>query len=1171
LEVGVKINMSIRFIYGRAGTGKSKFCIDEIRESIDKGGENKLILLVPEQYTFNAENKILKFIGERALLRTEVLSFKRMAHGVFEEYGGRVKQLIKESGRNMLIHRVLNENMNSLDYFKKISREQGFNEIISEIISEFKKYNINVGNLNKIYEKIDNLELIRKLKELTIIYEAFNSKMHENYIDGDDELVLLIKKLLENDIYKDAQVWIDEFTNFTPQQLEIIRLLSKRCSRVNITLCMDNKSFDDKDQDITDVFNIIKSTEDKILKIMKENNIAYDKPIYLNNDIPYRFNNNLEFMHIEKYLFEYPFNRYLEDCKNVTLYKANNVYDEIDRVAKSITEIVRNNGYRYKDISVVCRNMDDYEKITSVIFKEYDIPYFLDKKIQLLSNPLIILISSVFEILFKNWSYESVFKYLKSGLIELDNSHIDILENFILENGIKGYKWTVEEIISEKWFNNNEELTTEKILISEVMEEIRKPLMIFHNKIGKKTKVRDICTAIYEFLIDVKAFVKIDTWIEEFERVGLEDKVKEYSQVESIVIDILDQAVDVIGEEKLDSFEFFKILNSGFTNEEIGIIPVALDQVNIGDIARIKGRDVKVLYIVGINDGILPASKNEEGILSDRDREILNKIGVTLASTTRNKVFEEQFLLYTALTISSEHLMLSYPMADFEGKSLRPSILIPRIKKILPKLVEESSIYDLRNQKNKISKVSALIPTFNELILAVRRDFDKEDIEAYWPEVYNWFKENKDFKEKVQNIFKGLTYSNVGDKVAKEKLRKLYQNEMGKLVFSVSRLEKYAECPFSYFVQYGLKAKNRKVYEFTPPDLGSFVHEMLDLFTNKVRDEGILWSELDNEKCRTMVSSIIDKKLDAESNYILNSTKKFKYLSQRFKRVISKSVSVIANQIGKGEFEVFKTEFNFGSYSSGEAITLDLESEEKIYLQGRIDRIDTLDLDGETYIRIIDYKTGAKKFDLNELYYGLQIQLLVYLDALIKNSKYILKKQARPGAVLYFKIDDPIIKGKKQMTTEEVEEEVLNSLKLKGIILKDAKVVRAMDKDIDGYSLIIPAAFKTDGNFKANSDVVTEDEFTLLREYVNKKMIELCEDMLSGDIKILPTKHTNRTQCEYCDFSAICQFDTSIKENKYKVILKKSENDIWDNIRGEINNSKEFSDYGKLIKAQPKK
>lgn len=1155
--------MSIRFVYGRSGTGKSKFCIDEIKNNIDKKLDlNKLILLVPEQYTFTTENKILHEIGEHAFFRTEVLSFKKMAHNIFEEYGGRVKEIIKESGRNMLIHRVINENIESLDYFNRMSREQGFNEIISEVISEFKKYNISIDSIRAIDEKINDNELYQKIKELMIIYEAFNLKMHENYIDGDDQLTLLNKKLLESSAYVDSEVWIDEFTSFTPQQLDIIKVLAKRCRRVNITFCIDNKSLNNNSEDITDVFNIIKSTENKILKIMKENNIAYDKPVNLNNAIPYRFKDNLELDHIEKYFFSYPFNEYDKNPERITLYKASNIYDEIERVSKSITSLVRENGYRYRDISVVCRNIDDYEKIISVIFKDYNIPYFLDKKIQLLSNPLIVLISSAFEILLKNWSYESVFKYLKSGLTGIDNSYIDRLENFILEYGVKGYKWTSREIVNEKWFIGNSELTDDKVLIAEIMEEIRYPLMTFHNKINGKHKVKDICSAIYEFLVDVKVFDRINEWIKNFEELGLEDKVKEYSQVESIVIDILDQAVDVIGEERLEYSEFFRILSSGFANEEIGIIPVALDQVNIGDIARIKGRDVKVLYIVGINDGVLPASKKEEGLLSDKDRTTLGEVGINLSSTTRNKVFEEQYLLYIALTISSEYLMISYPMADFEGKSLRPSIVISRMKKIFPNLIEESAIYDSKIIENKFSKIIAPIPTFNELIISMRKDFDKEYIESYWSEVYEWFKNNGEFKDKVKNIFKGLSYSNIGDKVPRNKLRKLYQNDLEKLVFSVSKLEKYAECPFSYFVQYGLKAKNRKVYEFTPPDLGSFVHEMLDSFTNKVREDGILWSDLSNEKCKKIISNLIDKKLMDESNSILNSTKKFKYLAQRFKRVISKSVSVIASQIGKGEFEVFKTEFDFGSYSSGEAITLDLSDNEKVYLQGRIDRIDKLDLDGETYIRIIDYKTGAKKFDLNEIYYGLQMQLLVYLDALIRNSKYILDKQVKPGAILYFKIDDPIIKSKKEMTDEEVEKEVLSALKMKGLVLKDARVVKAMDKDIEGYSLVIPASFKADGSFKATSDVVTEEEFRILREYVNRKMIEICEEMLSGDIKIQPTKNSNIAHCEYCDFSSICQFDTEIKDNKYKIIINKSTNDIWNNIKKEIDNS------NKLIKVE---
>ncbi len=1153
--------MSIRFIYGRAGIGKSTWCINSIAENIKKDDENKLILIVPEQYTFNTENRILKSIGEPALLRTQVLSFKKMAHEVFEECGGRVKEIIKESGRNMLIHKVLNEKIESLEYFRKISREQGFYEIVSDVISEFKKYNVEVDSLRNIEESIQESDLYNKIRELSIIYEAFNEEMNEGYIDGDDELTLLGKKLLENDIYTNSEVWIDEFSTFTPQQLEIIRLLARRCKRVNITLCMDNRDNSNGNQDITDVFNTIKNTENKILKIMKENNISYDKPINLNminvNEGYNRFKNSPELEHIEKYFFTYPFNSFNGKCENVKLYKANNIYDEIERVAKSITSLIRSGKYRYKDISVVCRNIDDYEKITSVIFKDYEIPYFLDKKLELLNNPLIILITSAFEILFKDWSYESVFKYLKTGLTGIENNYIDVLENFVLEYGVKGYKWTVKEIISESWFNNNEELSEEKIFISEIMDEVRRPLLVFHNKIKGKHKVSHICKAIYEFLIDIHAFERINEWIEKFDEIGLEDKVKEYSQVEESVIDILDQAVDVMGDKDLDSYDFFKILNSGFNNEEIGVIPVALDQVNIGDVARIKGRDVKALYIVGVNDGILPASKKEEGILSDNDRNILSDIGIELASNTRNKVFEEQFLLYTVLTISSDCLMISYPMADFEGKSLRPSIVISRIKKILPQLVEESDLYDLSSYKDKLNKVISPIPTFNELILAMRKNCDEENVEEYWREVYKWYKDSPEYENKVKNIFKGLDYSNLKNHVNKNNLRELYSNEDGKLMFSVSRLEKYAECPFSYFVQYGLKAKNRKIYEFTPPDLGSFVHDILDLFTNRVKKEGILWSELNNERCKEIVSNLIDIRLSEQTNSILNSSKRFKYLSQRFKRVISKSVTVMAEQIGKGEFEVFKTEFDFGNYKTGEAVMLNLQDDEKVYLQGRIDRIDTLDLDGQTYIRIIDYKTGAKKFDLNELYYGLQMQLLVYLDAIIKNSKYILEKQVVPGAVLYFKVDDPIIKSKKEMTTEEVETEVLEELKLKGLVLKDAKVVKAMDRDIEGYSLVIPAAFKKDGDFKSTSDVVTEEEFTLLREYVNRKMISLCEDMLCGDIKIEPTKQANRSYCEYCDFSSICQFDTSIKDNKYKIVGKKSRTEIWDNIRSDVKGSKE--------------
>lgn len=1130
--------MGIRFIYGRAGSGKSSFCLNQIKKKLESEENEKLIYIVPEQYTFQRETMLLKKVSERGLLRTEVLSFKRMAHKVFDECGGRVHNIMKDSGRSMLIYKILQEENEDFQYFNRIYKEKGFTDIISKTLTEFKKYNITNELINNNLSAIKDEELKKKLEDLSLILKKFNDNISENTIDADDELTFLAEKLNNCSLYSNAEVWIDEFTTFTPQQMEVIRALAKKCKVINITLCMDEVG--NSKSEITDVFNPIKSTEKKILEMMRENNISYLKPINLNEERSIRFKNSDELNHLERYFYTYPFKEYPYKTSDIRLYKANNSYDEVEEVAKEILRLVREENYRFRDISVVCRDIESYEKITKVIFNDYEIPYFMDKKIDVLSNPLVVLILSAFEVYLRNWSYEGVFKYLKSGLTGISMNEIDILENYVLANGIKSFKWTQEIEISEE----EEELSPKRIML-----KVREPLLQFHSSIKGRKNVKDVCKAIYDFLLNLDVFSRLEERIEMFEKYKMQEKVMEYEQVPSIVVEILDQMVDVLGEEKLDVAEIYKVLNAGFENKEIGVIPVALDQVNIGDIARIKGREVKALFIVGVNDGVLPAINKDEGILSDLDREELKEVGLEIASTNKTKVFEEQFIVYTALTLASEYLMISYPMADFEGKSLRASIIVPRIKRIFPKLIQESDIVNERRKQDKLFKITAPIPTFNEFILAMRKNYDNEDVEDYWKSVYCWYKDKEEFKNKSGNILEGLNYSNTNNTISKKKIKELYSNDYGKLMFSVSRLEKYAECPFAYFVQYGLKAKDRKIYEFSAPDLGSFMHDILDRFTKKVKAEKIEWSELNLERCKNIVGNLVNEKLEEDSNSILKSSKKYKYFTERFKRIITKSVSIIAEQMRRGEFEIFSNEYVFGNMGNGAPIKLKLPSGEEVFLTGRVDRIDTLNLDDKTYIRVVDYKSGTKKFDLNELYYGIQIQLLVYLDAILRNSEYILKKQAVPGAILYFKIDDPIIRSNIELKDEEIKEEVLKKLKMDGLLLKDAKIVRSMDREMTTYSLVIPAAFKKDGDFSSNSAVVTEEQFNILREYVNDKMIELCEDMLSGKIKIEPCKKDKTAYCQYCDYSSICQFDTSIKDNKYKIIAKKDEEVIWNQMK----------------------
>lgn len=1150
--------MSLKIIYGRAGTGKSSYCINEIKNRIERNEDNKLILIVPEQFTFETENRFLKEIGEACVLNAEVLSFKRLAHRVFSNYGGITKRTIKDAAKSMLIHKVLDEVISEMKVFGRAAKQEGFIDVIATLITEFKKYNIDESVLNSMIEELDDMELIDKLSDLEKIFKLFNDRLHKAYIDGEDEFSILAKNFNKADMYDGAEVWIDEFTTFTPQQMDVIVEIMKKAKRVNITLSMDEGNSKLRESDI---FNVTKNTEKRLLRTIEENNISFEGYEDINEEIPVRFKKEPALAHMERQVYSYPFKNYNSNVDNIRLYKANNSYDEIEFIAKDILRLVREEGYRYKDISIICRGIDCYEKIATVILDDYKIPYYIDKKLDVASNPLVILITSAIDIISKNWSYESVFKYLKSGLLGIDVDEIDRLENYVLAYGIKGAKWKEEwtYYTSNTFTREKEEATEEEKIylnrINDVKSWVEEPLRNLEEKCSTKKPLKEMVIALYEFLEEVSVLDKMESKVKEFEEKGMQNKVKEYSQMIDILMEVLEQSVEVLGEEKIDKKEFIKILNVGFSKYEMGVVPVALDQVNIGDITRIKSRGARAIYVVGANDGVLPSVNKEEGILSDRDRNILKEKGVALASDTRTKVFEEQFLVYTALTIAREYLVITYPLSDFEGKALRPSIVTHRIKKIFPKLKEESNGFNLIKNKDDFYDVSAKSPTFNELVSVIRRDFDDKEVESKWEEIYGYFKESEEWSDKLDNVIKGLKYSNIENTISSELAKKLYGNSNGNLMFSVSKLEKYAQCPFAYFIEYGLKAKDRKVYDFSAPDLGSFMHEVLDEFANRVRLKNLKWGDLTNKECRTMIDELVSGQVDGNDISILNSSNRFKYLAERYKKILTRSVMTIAEQMRRSDFEIFKNEYEFGGLGEGtKPIKIDLPTGDTVYLTGKVDRIDKLDIDGKSYIRIIDYKSGKKKFDLNKLYNGLQIQLLVYLDVLLKDEEHILENQAMPGAMFYFRIDNPMISSTKDISEEEIEKEILKQLKLDGLLLKDAKIVLSMDKGLDAGtgSLIIPAKFKKGGDFAASDALITQKQFDILRNYVNKKVVELCTDMISGNIKLEPYESDKEYLYENSPYAHIYQFDTTIPGNKYKQLEKDKPKEIWDKISTDI-------------------
>jgi ATP-dependent helicase/nuclease subunit B len=1147
--------MGLRFIYGRAGSGKSHYCLEAINKRIEKEVTHPLILLVPEQFSFQAEKNLIKTVGESGMLKAQVLSFKRMAYTVFNEVGGISRKHMNAAGRSMLIYRIMDENKDKLKVFGKAAKRQGFVTTVSDIITELKRYGVTTEALKETLDRIENNYLRNKIEDIALIFREFEKKLQAGYIDSEDELTLLIEKLDKSHLFNGAEIWIDEFSNFTPQQYKVLEKLLCKAKKINVTLCTDCLT-GECITDNTDVFSPTKATEKKLLEIISENNIKYEKPIALKCEPCYRFKNSNELQHLEKYLFSHPYKIYKEETSDIHIFKALNKYVEIEETARDIVRMCRDNEFRFKDIAVVSGDLEGYENLVRAIFTEYNIPYFIDKKRGIDDNPIVVLIISVVEILARNWSYESVFRYLKTGLLDFENEEIDILENYVLASGIKGSKWTS----GESWdfrtsysFDAEDMSDYEKELlnkINSIRERVSAPIINLTSNIKGRKKAREMCEGLYEFLCELNIPKKMGQWIESFKEIGELDKANEYSQIWNIVIEVLDQIVEVIGEESLSMDSFAKILSSGFKEYEVGVIPPALDQVLVGSISRLKSHDVNALYIIGVNDGVFPAVIPREGMLIDSDRESLKEKGMEIAKDTKGRAFEEQFLVYTALTIVGKYLRLSYPMGDEDGKTKRPSILISRLKKIFLKLEEESNLIEWDEEKESLKEVAGPKATFNELISSVKKKTHGGYISPLWLDVYRWYKVHKDWNEKLERVLSGFSYTNKAEIQDTKRVRKLYGKHMS---MSVSRLEKFVECPFAYFVQYGIKARERKIYNLTPPDLGSFMHNMLQSFSVKLREESLSWTDIDRTWCEKSVSKIVDEGLSKMPGSVLNSSKRYEHVTNSLKRILTRSVWLITEHMKRGGFTPEGYELSFGNSGDFPPISVKLHSGETVSLIGRVDRVDSMREETTTYLRIIDYKSGTKEFKLSDVYYGFQMQLLIYLDAILSELEERMNKSALPGGILYFKLDDPIVKGKGEMPDSEIEERITKSLKMNGLLLEDLDIIREMDNEIEKSSDIIPATIKKDGTLsKSQSSVATLEQFELLRKYVRSTIAKLCEEILEGNISLSPCKNKIKDSCKYCFYSAICQFDTSMRGNRYRIIKDRAEEEIWKEIEQKI-------------------
>ena len=747
-------------------------------------------------------------------------------------------------------------------------------------------------------------------------------------------------------------------------------------------------------------------------------------------------------------------------------------------------------------------------------------------------NIIIQYILSVLEIFTKNWSYESVFNYIKTGFSNIEEDEIFKLEKYCLKWGIKQNKWK-KEFTYGKY---EEKDKTEIERLERIRKDIVNPLMKLKSDIDNDKTAEGISKSIYKFLVEENIAEKINKKIEELEKVGQVDLVKEYQSSLQTILDILDEIVLVFSDDKMTIDKYAQILKVGFKNSNLTKIPGTQDQVIMGDVDRSRSHKVKAIFIIGLNDGEFPSVHKDEGFLNDLDRETLKQDGIELAKETIENLYEDNFNIYKAFSTAEEKLYLLYSSSDVQGKALRPSMLINKIKKIYPMLQEESDVIETK------AEVLNKKTTYDELIIQLSKLKEQDEIDKVWYYVYDYYKKDTEWNTKLEQNLKGLNYTNIPEKIEQTNIDKLYGNT---LVTSISKLERYRSCPFSYYLQYGLKIKPEEELKIQTLNTGTFIHEIIDEFFGTVREAGIKLAEITDEQLAEIINKIIDEKLKQSQNYIFTSTAKYRALVVRLKKIIQKALKYIIGTLVQSRFEVLGTEVEFGENGKYKPIRLTLEDGKRIEIIGKIDRIDTAQSEDGRYLRIIDYKSSAKNIDLNEVYAGLQIQLLTYLDAACKEEDLM------PAGVLYFSMLEQMIKADKRMEQEEIEEKIRANFKMKGLILADVNVVKLHDKKLEkGSSALVPAYIDKEGNLsEKKTSGVTAEQFEELQKYMYIVIKQISKEILGGNIDLKPYYKDKKTPCKYCDYKSVCGFNMGGCENNYNYIDKKSKEEILAKIK----------------------
>lgn len=1147
----------IKVIAARAGYGKTSRIFEELMQNDQKNVMS--YLMVPEQFTLQSEIAVMDSIDKEAVMNIKVMSFERLAKQVLTLAGGLKKPYIDDIGKNMALRAIFDRFGDQIVMYRTSFKKEGFLTELSHTISELKKMSVQPDDMMKasLTFREDSL-LSQKLYEIGFIYQKLNEYMDGKYADNDDRISLMADKIRDAKQLSDIRFYFDSFTGFTSLELQAIAGLASINTDMTFSLMLDLADSGD-----SQIFSPTRTTLLQLERIAKSASQPFEvegieKVNYKSEDIRYLEQNLYNFSfgkNHRSYEKKYSGIKHTGSIKaddktgaeqtgegsdngSVYIFQAMSTDSEIERCAFDILSLVRDEGYRFKDILVVTSMPQIYTKKIARIFSLYDIPHFVDVKRDIMSSPVVNMIFSFIDMFIRNMRYEDVFSFLKTDFADVEPSSYMSLENFALKWGITGQMWENDSRFElDKYFDAGED----KKAIAEARSVLLDLYRRYRSRLMKKSPASEFAALIYEFLTDIKAQQKIDEFVGILKENDQLDYANENAQIWNVLLDTLDQLVEIIADQNMDLAEFRSILYEGLSQHEVGIIPPAIDQVIVATLDRSRSMGIKTLFFLGMNDTYVPHIAKDSPILVDDDKTALKSAGIDLPSAFDNRLLDDELGIYSALSKPSKRLYISYSLSDDEGKALRPSSVIHRVRKILPD-VNESSELLLTKAKDYIATARS---TFSHMSAKLRDFADTKDITGDWTTLYCWYNQNEDWKEKNAALLESIFYQNQQEYIDPSLARNLYDMP---LKASVTRLEKFARCPFDHFIDYGIRPQERKIHKIGPPELGTIFHSSIESFGAYANDKQNLVSLLDKDACNAAIDKAVDTSISEHVQILMESSKRNAYMINKIKKIARRAAWTMISQMNKGSFETMDLEMELP------AIVLQLEGGDEIVLYGKIDRVDILTQDDKTYVKIIDYKSGSKSFSLSDAYYGIDIQLIVYLEAVLRMMPSLKKTPAYPAGAFYFPITD------KQISTASsdsvyIEQLIEKQLRMDGVVLKDINVVKAMDKDVEDYSAVLNVEVK--GDEIKGENALTMEEFSALISHVMKSVKEMAREIIGGNISVKPYLKKTASACQYCRHAGMCRFDLLFDDNEYNRLSEKKDAEIKELLLKEEKEAKE--------------